>query len=84
MMKNMIEKSVIEEKLAELEYELLKLEMALDNRVTSTITENKMMEKANQIDRQLTAVSNESITNKAHHKQDHYKQYQFPIAASNA
>lgn len=36
MMNNMIEKSVIEEKLAELEYELLKLEMALENKVTST------------------------------------------------
>lgn len=84
MMKNMIEKSVIEEKLAELETELIKLEMALDHHKTPAKLENKIMEKVNQIDRQLTSISKASITNKAHHKQDHYKQYQFPVAATNA
>lgn len=83
MMKNMIEKSVIEEKLAELENELIKLEMALDNHKTPMVTGNKIMEKVNQIDCQLASISKPSITSKAHHKQDHYKKYPFPIAATN-
>ena len=83
MMKNMIEKSVIEEKLAELENELIKLEMVLDNQKRPVITENEILEKVNQIDHQLTTISKASITSNAHHKQDHYKQYQFPIAATN-
>ncbi len=83
-MKNMIEKSVIEEKLAELEKELGKLEKAIDLHTTSTIFENKILDKINQIDSQLTSLSNKSLTNKAHLKHDHYKHYQFPIAATNA
>lgn len=83
MMKNMIEKSVIEEKLAELENELMKLEMVLDNHKNSAFTEKELLEKVNRIDHQLTTISNVSITNEAHHKQDHYKQYPFPIAATN-
>ncbi len=79
----MIEKSVIEEKLAELENELMKLEMVLDNHREPASKENEIMKKVDQIDRHLTTISKSSITNKAHHKQDHYKQYQFPIAAPN-
>jgi len=83
-LKNIIEKSVIEEKLEELELELMKLEQELDNRILSKNIEEDLMKQAVQIDCQLSNVMSKVPTNQETPlKNDKYQHYPFPIIATN-
>ncbi|MGM7721961.1 hypothetical protein [Metabacillus sp. Hm71] len=85
-MKNIIEKSVIEGKLAELEHELFVLEEAMKEKVSTEKMERKLMEDASQIDQHLTEIiSCLDIQQETKQKNDTYRAHAscFSIAAPN-
>jgi hypothetical protein len=85
-MKNIIVKSVIEGKLAELEQELLALEDAFLNKVSTNKMELQLQEDAYHIDQQLTEmISCLGTESKSHLKNDNYQSHAscFPFVATN-
>ncbi|MGM0873951.1 MAG: hypothetical protein ACQEWV_03980 [Bacillota bacterium] len=85
-MKNIIEKCVIEGKLAELEQELLALEEAFLVKVSTNKMELQLQEDAYHIDQQLTEmVSCLGTERESHHKNDNYQSHAscFPFVATN-
>ncbi|KKI88750.1 hypothetical protein WQ54_30030 [Bacillus sp. SA1-12] len=85
-MENIIEKSVIEGKLAELEQELFALEKAFKEKAAIENMERKLMEDASQIDQHLTEIiSCLDIQKETQRKNDTYRTHAscFSIAAPN-
>jgi hypothetical protein len=86
MMKKIIEKSVIEGKLAELEEEILTLEEAFMDKVSINKIELQLQEDAYHIDQQLTEIISCLGTEKETHlKNDTYQSHAscFPFVATN-
>ncbi|OAS86297.1 MULTISPECIES: hypothetical protein [Metabacillus] len=85
-MKNIIDKSVIEGKLAELEQELMALEEVFIAKVSTNKMEIKLREDASRIDLQLTElISCLSIEKETQLKNDSYQSHAscFPFVATN-
>jgi hypothetical protein len=85
-MKNIIDKSVIEGKLAELEQDLLALEERFVDKVSTNMMDHKLENDAFKIDQQLSEmIFRISLERETHLKNDNYQSQAscFPFVATN-
>lgn len=85
-MKNIIDKTVIEGKLAELESELLALENAFNEKLSPNKIEYQLIDDANHIEQQLTEIMSCLDTERETHLQNDRRTSHascFPYIASN-